>query len=113
MINPINYEIKNGDLAIILATDFAHAQRFEDKNNKTETQIEEIKFTADLEFIKNYDYDMSSYSRRGSNIMKKPEDKLKSERIQEKFSEFLDETFSLRGHIIVFGPLESLPSLIE
>jgi hypothetical protein len=52
MINPINYEIKNGDEAIILATDHLHAQKFEDKSNKKETQIKEIKYSKKLEFIK-------------------------------------------------------------
>jgi len=112
MINPINYEVQNGDEAIILATDYSHAQRFEDKNNKNEILIEDINYKGELEYLKNYDYDMSSYDKRKSSS-KKMSSKADTDGVNDKFTEFLDDTSYLRDHIIVFGPLDSLPSLIE
>ncbi|CAI2370684.1 unnamed protein product [Moneuplotes crassus] len=113
MINPINYEIRNDDEAIIIATDFNHAQRFEDKSNKTETQIEEIKLRNGLEFIRNYDYDVKSRRNRDNSNFRDNSNCIESEKIIEKFSDFLEETTMMRDHIIVFGPLESFSSLVE
>ena len=111
MVNPINYEVKNGDEALILATDYAHAQRFEDKSTKSEIQIKDIRYNVKQRFIKNYDYDIDSH-------MSKQEEDEQSEKSPRgdglnKFSVWIDDTSHFKDHIIVFGPLDSLPSLIE
>lgn len=113
MINPINYEVFHGDEAIILATDQAHAQKFEARGDmKFDFQIEDINYKGPLPFEKNYDYNMSAYGKKRSST-KKISTSSDHEGVNDKFSEFLDDTSHLRGHIIVFGPLDSLPSLIE
>lgn len=112
MINPINYEIESGDEAIILSTDFSRAQKFEDRTTNDIQKDKEMTYTGSLHYIKNYDYDFNpnkkkNKSRRSSNRS------TESEAFNDNFSEWIDDTSNLKDHIIVFGPLEALPSLIE
>ena len=110
MINPIDYEVKYGDEALVLATDFSHAQRFEDKNNKNEINIKDINFEGKLKYIKNYDYDIIDNKAKKKKSSPRSAD---NEIINDKFSEWIDDVSFLKDHIIVFGPLDSFPSLVE
>ena len=110
MINPIDYEVKYGDEALVLATDFNHAQRFEDKNNRGEINIKDINFDGKLNYIRNFDYDINNNKSKKKKSSPRSVD---NELINDKFSEWIDDLSFLKDHIIVFGPLDSFPSLVE
>ncbi|CDW86696.1 cation channel family protein [Stylonychia lemnae] len=103
LINPVKYRIQKGDEALVLATDFTHAQRFDEDDGKDldpydrEISGQQLNELKDLQFIKNFDF-------RNPEPLHKTDD---------HFLMWRDDLSYLKDHILIFGDIEAMPTLIE